>query len=289
MRRAADHVTLHGENIVNNRVGGSEALSGLCRFEALRLSFASSNRSSTTPSAAFGSGRQDRPGGQGLLNSDASNRLPAYENVWTSAAKDALLCVSAGELLRLATRLRARLAICGASGRASVNSDAATKRSPRQCQLFPSRSPTTLSASPPGRGAPKIERGSSSEGLVRRGRSQEVLEPQQDDDQKNERQIEPDASARDYCIHCGRNRRGAGAGGRYIARRQTAEARKRDQTGPHAHIAEPTRRRHYRTDDAGDGLATTQRTRVPGGHGEKEARLFSDIVQAGRRRSPLPH
>jgi hypothetical protein len=40
MRRAADHVTLHGENIVDDRTGGSEALSRPCRFEALRLSFA---------------------------------------------------------------------------------------------------------------------------------------------------------------------------------------------------------------------------------------------------------
>jgi hypothetical protein len=44
MRRAADHVTLHGENIVNDRVRGSEALSRPRRFEALRLSFASSKR-----------------------------------------------------------------------------------------------------------------------------------------------------------------------------------------------------------------------------------------------------
>jgi hypothetical protein len=31
------------------------------------------------------------------------------------------------------------------------------------------------------------------------------------------------------------------------------------------------------------------RARVSGGHGEKEARFFTDIIQVQRRRSPLPH
>ena len=44
MRRPADQVTLRRENIVNDGMGGSEALSRLRRFEALRLSFASSKR-----------------------------------------------------------------------------------------------------------------------------------------------------------------------------------------------------------------------------------------------------
>jgi Protein of unknown function (DUF3489) len=50
--------------------------------------------------------------------------------------------------------LRARLAICGALGRASVNSGAANQRSPRLCRPFPSRSPGTPRAPHPRRGAP---------------------------------------------------------------------------------------------------------------------------------------
>ena len=50
--------------------------------------------------------------------------------------------------------LRARPAICGALGRASVNSDAANQRSPNPCRPFPSRSPRTPRASHPRRGAP---------------------------------------------------------------------------------------------------------------------------------------
>jgi hypothetical protein len=38
-----------------------------------------------------------------------------------------------------------------------------------------------------------------------------------------------------------------------------------------------------------EGLAAAQRARVPGGHGEKEARFLADIIQAQRRRSPLSH
>ncbi len=47
--------------------------------------------------------------------------------------------------------LRARPAICGALGRASVNSDAANQRSPNPCRPFPSRSPATLRAPHPKR------------------------------------------------------------------------------------------------------------------------------------------
>jgi hypothetical protein len=36
-------------------------------------------------------------------------------------------------------------------------------------------------------------------------------------------------------------------------------------------------------------LAAAQRAWVPGGHGEKEARLFANILEAQRGRSPLPH
>ena len=43
-----------------------------------------------------------------------------------------------------------------------------------------------------------------------------------------------------------------------------------------------------RRDDADDRLAAAQRARVPGGHGEKEARFFADIIEAQRWRSPLP-
>ena len=50
--------------------------------------------------------------------------------------------------------LRARPAICGALGRASVNSDAANQRSPNPCRPFPSRSPVTLRAPHPKREAP---------------------------------------------------------------------------------------------------------------------------------------
>ena len=54
--------------------------------------------------------------------------------------------------------LRARPAICGALGRASVNSGAANQRSPNPCRPFPSRSPVTLRASHPRRGAPNRTR-----------------------------------------------------------------------------------------------------------------------------------
>ncbi len=49
------------------------------------------------------------------------------------------------------------------------------------------------------------------------------------------------------------------------------------------------RRGQHRRNDAGDRLAAAQRARVPGGHGEKEARLFAHILEAQRGRSPLPH
>src|ERR1700737_3921794 len=55
------------------------------------------------------------------------------------------------------------------------------------------------------------------------------------------------------------------------------------------HAPEPTRGGQHRRDDAGDRLAAAQRARVPGGHGEKEARLFANILEAQRGRSPLPH
>ena len=54
--------------------------------------------------------------------------------------------------------LRARLAMCGALGRASVNSDAANQRSPNPCRPFPSRSPVTLRAPHPKREAPNQTR-----------------------------------------------------------------------------------------------------------------------------------
>ena len=54
--------------------------------------------------------------------------------------------------------LRARPAICGALGRASVNSDAANQRSPNPCRPFPSRSPATLRAPHPKREAPNQTR-----------------------------------------------------------------------------------------------------------------------------------
>src|ERR1700730_3466878 len=62
-----------------------------------------------------------------------------------------------------------------------------------------------------------------------------------------------------------------------------------DQAGARAHPAEPIRRGQYRRSDAGDRLAAAQRVRVPGGHGEKEARLFANILEAQGGRSPLPH
>src|ERR1700731_3505048 len=61
------------------------------------------------------------------------------------------------------------------------------------------------------------------------------------------------------------------------------------EIGARAHTAEPTRWGQHRRDDAGDGLAAAQRARVPGGHREKEARLFANILEAQRGRSPLPH
>jgi hypothetical protein len=50
--------------------------------------------------------------------------------------------------------LRARPAMCGALGRASVNSDAGNQRSPRPCRSFPLRSPGTPTAPHPRREAP---------------------------------------------------------------------------------------------------------------------------------------
>src|SRR5580704_18900452 len=65
---------------------------------------------------------------------------------WTSAAKDALLWVPARWTWPPGETLRARLAMCGALGRASVNSGAANQRSPNDVDPFPSRSPITLRA-----------------------------------------------------------------------------------------------------------------------------------------------
>ena len=45
-------------------------------------------------------------------------------------------------------------------------------------------------------------------------------------------------------------------------------------------LLKSTRRGQHRRDDAGDRLAAAQRARVPGGHGEKEARFPADIIQA---------
>src|SRR5580704_9350665 len=54
--------------------------------------------------------------------------------------------------------LRARPAICGALGRASVNLDAANQRSLIPCRSFPSKSPRTPRAPHPRRGAPNRRR-----------------------------------------------------------------------------------------------------------------------------------
>ena len=51
--------------------------------------------------------------------------------------------------------LRARPAICGALGRASVDSDAANQRSPNPCHAFPSRSPRDLESTAPKKGSAK--------------------------------------------------------------------------------------------------------------------------------------
>src|ERR1700730_10918550 len=68
-----------------------------------------------------------------------STEMPQARRVkidWTSAAKDALLWVPAGWTWPPGETLRARLAMCGALGRGSVNSGAANQRSPNDVDLF---------------------------------------------------------------------------------------------------------------------------------------------------------
>jgi hypothetical protein len=67
-------------------------------------------RSITMVSASSTVGRAKAP------LSERFSRVTACENVWTSAAKDALLCVSAGVTHSPGDALRARLATCGAGG-----------------------------------------------------------------------------------------------------------------------------------------------------------------------------
>jgi len=96
-----------------------------------------------------------------LLRGRAENRTTAaskWQNRLDFRRKGRIaVCVGWRTRLR-ADPLRARPAMCGAWGRASVNSDAATQRSPRQCRPLPSRSPTILSAPPRGTGAPNRTR-----------------------------------------------------------------------------------------------------------------------------------
>src|SRR5262245_43814416 len=69
-----------------------------------------------------------------------------------------------------AGRLRARSAICGAVGRASVNFGAANQKSPRPCQPFPSKRAGTSRAQFPKREAPNLLHQGRKPPLVRRAR-----------------------------------------------------------------------------------------------------------------------
>ena len=63
----------------------------------------------------------------------------------------------------------------------------------------------------------------------------------------------------------------------------------RHEARSHSDAAEPTRRRDHPGNDAGDGLAATQRAWLPGGDREEEAWLRAHLVEDGGRTAPLSH